>query len=251
MLDIYKINDFLKNILDPGNMKDVALNGIQVECEPEIKKIAFAVDGSLSSIEKAISEKSQLLIVHHGFFWGRPESITGNHFIRIKKMVENNIGLIAYHLPLDANNEYGNNIGIARKINGENVIPFGDYHGFPIGFQCGLNSLKIEAICKMLDISINEKTVRYLPFGKKEIKTAGIVSGGGSSCFTEAVEKKLDLFITGDADHTLYHQAYESNMNVLFAGHYFTETFGVQLLQKLLEKEFGVQTVFCDIPTGL
>jgi dinuclear metal center YbgI/SA1388 family protein len=163
-------------------------------------------------------------------------------------MLDHDIGLISYHLPLDAHAEYGNNIRILKTLKAEHCIPFGYYKGFPIGYQGELKKPEpIESITRALGVN----DFHYINGGKKEIKTIAVVSGGGTSCFEEAVQKKADLFITGDRSHEIYHSALENGINVLFAGHYFTETFGVESLIPILEKEFKVHTIFFDIPTNL
>lgn len=254
MSDIYDIQHFLKNLLDPDDLSDISLNGIQVENDVDIKKIGFAVDASLTSIKEAIKSSCALLIVHHGFFWGKPIAISGLFRNRIKLMLENNLGLIAYHLPLDAHKDFGNNIQILKKIVNDSfdVIPFGEYHGKNIGWEANLKkTISIDKIAANLGISLDDKGINYLGFGKKEIKTIACVSGGGKSCFDEAIDKKIDLFITGEPSHELFHTAKENNINILFAGHYFTETFGVMALQTPLRTKFNVETLFLNIPTGL
>jgi putative NIF3 family GTP cyclohydrolase 1 type 2 len=160
--------------------------------------------------------------------------------------------MIAYHLPLDCHPAYGNNAQILKKIGIENKKPFGFYKGIQIGFAGADDKpFSIIDICGRLGIEINGETVRYLGFGKKDIVNIAVVSGGGGSCFAEAVDTNTDLFITGDAEHELYHSAKENNINLLFAGHYFTETFGVKALCELVRNEFNISTAFCEIPTGL
>lgn len=253
MVNIFTINNFLKEILDPNNMLDIAINGIQVENDGgEIKKIAFAVDASFTAMEKAIKEGCTLLITHHGLFWGKVEPVTGIMRKRLKLMLENNLGLISYHLPLDANLEYGNNSEILKKLGIIQLEKFAQYKGNYIGYKGELEkSLTIENICNKLGIILNSNRVNYLGFGKKEIKKIGVVSGGGGDNLYDAIKEGLDLFITGEGSHELYHVALENKINVLFAGHYFTETFGIKAIQNKIEQEFKVYTIFCDIPTGL
>ena len=168
--------------------------------------------------------------------------------------MENNIGLIAYHLPLDMHFKYGNNIIILKNIlkKPSNYSPFGLYHNNYIGWQTYLkNPMFIEEISSNLGILLNDNNFKYLAFGNKEIRKIAVVSGGAASCFDDAIKNKVDLFITGDRDHTLYHSAKENKINLLFAGHYFTETFGIKALQKAVEKKFNISTCFIDIPTSL
>ena len=131
-----------------------------------------------------------------------------------------------------------------------NPSPFGFYHNNNIGWQVNLNKpIFIEEIFNNLYISKNN--IKYLSFGNKEIFKIAVVSGGGSFCINEAINNKIDLLITGDLDHLLYHTAKENKINILFAGHYFTETFGIKAIQNIIENKFKTQTFFIDIPTGL
>jgi len=253
MLNIYSINDFLKNLLDPESMTDVAINGIQVDNDgSEVSKIAFTVDASYASVEKAAEEKCNLLITHHGIFWGKVEPITGTHRSRLKRLLDENIGLISYHLPLDAHSEYGNNIQIIKKIGVKSPEKFAPYKGNLIGYIGNLDkTLCIDEIALKIGLNLGAKGVNYLGFGNNGIKKVAVVSGGAGDNVFDAIRSDADLFITGDSYHELYHVALENKINVLFAGHYFTETFGVKALMTKIEEEFGLKTVFLDIPTGL
>ena len=201
----------------------------------------------------AIDNKSNLLIVHHGFFWGKPVPVIGSLKKKIELLFNNDIGLIAYHLPLDCNYLYGNNIQILRKIINKNeVSPFGFDKGFSIGWQTQIeNNITIEQICNILDIPIDNLSNKYLGFGNKNIKKIAVVSGAGTRYFDEAIYNNIDLYITGDSDHILFHKAKENNINVLFAGHYYTETFGLKAIEELIKTQFNIKTFFLDFPTNL
>ncbi|MCX7679699.1 MAG: Nif3-like dinuclear metal center hexameric protein [Spirochaetes bacterium] len=249
---IYEINAFLKELLDPFEMADVALNGIQVENEGIISKIAFAVDASFDAIERARAENCNLLIVHHGFFWGKVIPITGNFRKRIRTMLTHNIGLIAYHLPLDAHPQYGNNSQLLRTITNQPLVPFGKSKTTTIGFMTTLaEPLKLDTIISRINAGNPTWPQVILPFGTTHVRTIAAVSGSGANTIDEAIEKNIDLLITGEAPHHLYHTAKEAGINVLSAGHYFTETFGVKALMEPIKKQFNVETLFFDIPTGL
>jgi dinuclear metal center YbgI/SA1388 family protein len=232
--------------------RDKSLNGLQVgDRNADVRRVAFAVDASMASFEKAAADGADLLVVHHGLFWGSPLAVTEGHFRRLKFLLDHRLGLFASHLPLDVHPEVGNNCGMAEALGLTEVRPFGDYHGTKIGLAGRLpNPLTLERICEIL-LHGRESALGILPFGKREIQTVGLVSGGASSSFVEAVAEGLDLFVTGDADHTVYHPALEAELNVLFGGHYATETWGVRLLSKVLGRELGLSTVFLDVPTGL
>ncbi|HBD94058.1 MAG: Nif3-like dinuclear metal center hexameric protein [Spirochaetes bacterium GWF1_31_7] len=253
MNTINTINKYLKNLLDPDTMQDIAINGIQVENDGcSIRRIAFAVDASYASMEKAIKEKCELLITHHGLYWGKVTPVVGVKMKRLKLMLTNNLGLISYHLPLDAHSEYGNNAQIMKKLGITDIQPFGKYKGNLIGYKGTVSApLKIEQIFDKMGIIPGNSNVNYLGFGHKEIKSIAVVSGGAASSLFDAIENKVDLFITGDSSHELYHEALENRINALFAGHYFTETFGIKALQRKIEEDLKIDTVFCDFPTGL
>lgn len=248
-ITITLINSFLKEYLKPELIKDIAINGIQVENEGEIKKIAFSVDLSEELITKVLSNKCNLIIVHHGIFWGTPFPICGSIRKRIKLLLENNIGVIAYHLPLDMHPEIGNNAQILKKITNNTLLPFGFDKGIYYGYQVEVENTSIEKIKKLLGLK-NEDGI-YLNFGKNEIKKIAVISGSGAKFLNEAIESKVDLFITGETEHSIYHLAKEEKINILFAGHYYTETFGVKALMKLIKEKFNLETEFFDIPTGL
>lgn len=252
MITLEQIQKYLKELLDPTSISDYGINGIQVENNNSVTKIAFAVDASLESIKSAVDHKCDLLIVHHGIFWGRPSPITGILKKRIQMMLENNLALIAYHLPLDCHSELGNNIQILKHINAGESTPFGKDKGIYLGHQMELETPRmIEDICKSLSVSLSDKNITYLNFGTQNIQKIAVVSGAGPRFLQEAIDSNCDLFITGDHDHVSYHQAKENNINVLFAGHYFTETFGVKALKEHLRDKFDIETIYYDIPTGL
>ncbi len=235
--------------------KDPSKNGIQVQnAKPQtdtIHTVAFAVDACIETIEKAVESKAQVLVVHHGLFWGHEQTIISGHYNRLKTLIENNIALYACHIPLDANSEVGNNYGLARQIGLQNLEPFGMWNNMTIGVQGSYNTpMSMDSIAKML-LPPDESPIIVFPFGKKEIKTVAVVSGGAEDLLTEAIENSLDLYITGELSHESYHLAKEACINVMAGGHYNTEIVGVSLLAKKLQSEKNINTVFLNIPTGL
>jgi dinuclear metal center YbgI/SA1388 family protein len=217
----------------------------------QVTRVAFAVDASLQTFERVVTANAQALVVHHGLYWGQPLALTGAHFRRVKFLMDHDIALYASHLPLDAHSTLGNNAGMASALGLQSVEPFGDYHGRKIGFQGRLpEPLTLEEVCDVL-FHGRENALQILPFGKKKVTTVGLISGGATRESEQAIAAGLDLYVTGDADHTIYHQAFEAGLNVISGGHYATETWGVRLLAQELQKQTGVPTVFLDLPTGL
>lgn len=245
-------NSFLRREDFPG---DPSRNGIQIQNRaPDadtIRKVAFAVDACEASAEQAAEAGAQLLFVHHGLFWGGCDLLTGVQYKRISAFLRHDLALCAYHIPLDANAEVGNNAGLARRIGLGSLEPFGIWRGMTAGIKGVLrHPVPLDELACMTMLPGEQPLVK-LGFGKKEIRTVGIISGGGSEDVAQAVEAGLDAYITGVFEHEQYHFAEESGINVIAGGHYQTETVGVSLVREKLEREKHIETVFIDIPTGL
>ncbi|MEK6845711.1 MAG: Nif3-like dinuclear metal center hexameric protein [Nanoarchaeota archaeon] len=244
-----EIAEFLDQELDINGIEDDSSNGLQVENTGEIKKIGFAVDACLETFQQAVEAGCQMLIVHHGLFWNKGKFyLAGISYNKIKFLLENNLALYAAHLPLDLHSQYGNNAQIAKLLNLQNTEPFGKYHEKVIGIKGELKAaVSIKEIKKNLEI--NKIQALTLPFGKDKIKTIAIISGGAAAEVEEAIHKKADLYITGEPMHHVYHMAKESNINVIFGGHYETEVWGVKALMSVLKDKFKVNVEFIDVPT--
>ncbi len=249
-----EFDSLIKTILDFESCikADRAINGIQIgELEKEISGISFAVDASMESFKRAIENNTNVLFVHHGLFWGEVKPLTGTFYNRIKYLIENELALYAVHLPLDTNPEFGNNIGICKILNLKDIKPFGEYKGLKIGFK-GIfpEPVSLEEVTIKL-CGKEEYCTKALPFGAKKIKTVGIVSGGAPMTAHDAIKDGLDLFISGEASHDVYHECLESKINVIFGGHYLTEIHGVRAMADHIKGSTDIKTVLIDLPTGL
>ena len=231
---------------------DQSRNGLQVATRvSEVAKVAFAVDASQESFRRAIESGAQVLFVHHGILWEKPERIVVALYERLRVLIEGNLALYAAHLPLDQHPEVGNNGGIARRLDLLDIQPFGGYRGTKIGYKGTLAAaLRLDEVVFRLTGTQGEQ-MRTLPFGPERISRVGIVCGGAAWEVTEAVAEGLDLFITGEPLHAIYHHCLESRIHVIFAGHYQSETFGVRSLSERLARETRLETVYIDVPTGL
>jgi dinuclear metal center YbgI/SA1388 family protein len=231
---------------------DNSQNGLQVGSRTAVaRKVAFAVDASMESFRRAAEWGADTLFVHHGILWDRPLRITGVFYERVRFLVEHDLALYAVHLPLDLHPEVGNNIGIARHLRLTDIQPFCAYRGVKVGCKGILPTpASLDEIVLRLTARQGER-VRTLPFGPAQVRTIGIVSGDVPREVTQAIEEGLDLYITGEPAHEIYHRCLEEQIHVIFAGHYHSETFGVQLLADRLARETGVETTYLDIPTGL
>ncbi|MFC1493546.1 Nif3-like dinuclear metal center hexameric protein, partial [candidate division KSB1 bacterium] len=195
--------------------------------------------------------RADLLFVHHGLYWGKPFALTGFHADRIKLLFKNELSLYAVHLPLDLHPEIGNNAGILKMLDFEVGEPFGEYHGIKIGYKGILKySIKYDDFLARLKKNLNVTPTGFR-FGSDSVSNIAVISGGGASMIEQIVGTNIDTFITGESDHVSYHTAKELGINLVFCGHYATETIGVKNTGRLLEEKFGLETVFLDIPTGM
>jgi dinuclear metal center YbgI/SA1388 family protein len=252
MVILAELVDFLDRELDNFGISDSSFNGLQFEGRPEIKKAMFAVDSGIEVFEAAARENADILIVHHGIFWREANpSVTGVMKRRLDILYKSQISLYASHLPLDRHHKYGNNARIINLLGAEIREGFVFREGKNIGWIGEFTGpKKLENIQLKLEQEIGDKFL-ILPFGKKEIKSLAVCSGGaGHQEFYSALSKGVDLYITGEASD-IYHAAKDAGLNVIFAGHHATETFGVKALSSLVGKKFGIEAVFRDIKTGL
>ncbi len=253
LMNLKELDTYFRSILQIAAFEkyDSSLNGIQIgQSSSVIQKVAFAVDACIESFRTAAQWGADVLCVHHGLFWGKPERIEGVLLKRIKFLLDHDLALYAAHLPLDADPALGNNIAIAHRLGLEGVSPFGIYNGVAIGIKGTLpHPDNLETIASTL-FGPSNSGYQVLPFGKPLIETVAVVSGGAASEAFQAVEAGVDLFITGESSHTIYHTCLEAGLNVLFGGHYQTETGGVQGWAEKTAQDTGLETRFFDIPTG-
>jgi len=248
-----KLDAFFRSFLDfDGFASDSAMNGIQVDNDDSaVTKIAFGVDAAMETFEHAAAISAGMLFVHHGLFWGHPACVAGNMRNRIKFLLDHNICLYAVHLPLDQHPKFGNNAVLARLLGLENIEPFGVYHGKKIGYKGTFpKPVTIDEAVQKISF-MGRPPAGVFPFGKKECLTAAAVSGGSSSNARDAIDEGIDLFITGESFHGIYHDCLEAKLNMIAGGHYSTEVWGVQAVMRHCIDELGIEAEFVDIPTGL
>ncbi len=243
---------YLDESLRVREIEDTSQNGLQVEGPAEVRRVAFAVDACQAAAERAVAEKAQLLIVHHGLFWEKPRRLVGPLFRQARTLILGGCGLYAAHLPLDAHPEVGNNAVLARQLGLQDVRPFGRYHGVEIGAAGTLEPpLPIPTLIGRLIQVLQIPPVRVLASGPPEAHRVAVISGDAVSMLEQVADAGLDTFITGETRHGAFHSVAELGVNVLFAGHYATETVGLRALARHLEERFGLETVFLDLPTGM
>jgi len=241
---------YLDGYLEAGAWSDKSLNGLQVEGAERVRRVALATDTALATIALAADAGAQMLIAHHGLFWGRVEPVVGPLRARLGALFDAGLSLYVSHLPLDAHPEVGNNAVLARLLELEDREPFGRWGDRSIGVRGRLRErVDRAALAARLEALLGARP-DVLPFGDDEIRSVAVVSGAAADLVPEAADAGVDAFITGETSHTAYHQARERRVNVMFAGHYATETLGVRALGDHLTERFGLEAVFLDAPTG-
>lgn len=247
----FELAAYADELLQITEFKDYpnALNGLQVENRGEVKRIAAAVDACLPVILEAVRREVDLLVVHHGLFWGGLQPLRGASYEKVASLLGNGLALYSAHLPLDAHATIGNNAILARKLGVKDRKPFLEMMGRSIGWQGRLSMGRAALVAKLEDLF--QAPVHVAPGGPTEIRRIGIASGGSGDAVHEAVAAGVDTFLAGEGPHWSYTAAEELGINLIYGGHYATETWGVAALAERLGRKFKVETTFIDHPTGL
>lgn len=233
-----------------------ALNGLQLENGGRVARIVAAVDGSQQTIERAAGAAGPvLLLVHHGLFWDGNRPVTGRRYRRLRPALGADLAIYSAHIPLDLHPDVGNNSVLATRLGLTDRTWWGNYKGAAIGVSGNLPAdvTSREALTRRLAacLRIPPTAVRVIPGGPERPRRVGIITGGAGSSIGQAIAAGCDTFITGEGAAHTYFDAIEGGINVLYAGHYATETVGVMALAEHLGARFGLPWEFQDHPTGL
>ena len=248
MTQIMDILSTLDELLKPGDFDDLGPNGLQVPGTSEITKVVTGVTARRALHERAVELGAELVLVHHGLFWDfHPTGLTPLLAERLRPLFKHDINLAAYHLPLDAHPEVGNNALLVHKLGCVEREPFGSYKGRPIGsrgrFPEPISPDELRARVAM----VTGREPLLLGQRAMDISTIGVVSGSAADTLHEAAALGLDAFLTGEPREHITADAEELGISFVAAGHYATETFGVRALGELLADRFGVEHVFVDL----
>lgn len=232
-------------LLDTARFRDYAPNGLQVEGRNSVQRIVTGVTASLALIEAAIDLEADAILVHHGYFWRNEDSrIVGMKQRRIAQLLRHDINLLAYHLPLDAHPELGNNARIGALLG----VPVQSWHGEQGIIALGAlpNPMCAEALAALVEEKL-ERQPLLLPGDGREIRTLAWCSGGAQGYFEEAIALGADAFLTGEVSEPSFHLARESGCAFFAAGHHATERYGIQALGEHLAEHFGLTHQFVNI----
>lgn len=239
----------LDRLLEPARFRDYCPNGLQVPGHSQVITVATGVSASAELFERAAAAEANLLVVHHGIFWGSaPAPIDEPMKRRLKLLFDANISLAAYHLPLDVHPTVGNNALIAHALGSDTLQPFAVHEGQPIGFIAAFPGEGLDA--SELFARVTTLTARkplIFEAGPARVRSVAIVSGAGASYLDEAISAGADAFLTGEPAERVMTQAREAAIHFIAAGHYATETFGVRRLGEHLCERFDVRHLFIDV----
>ncbi|MFT7185827.1 MAG: dinuclear metal center YbgI/SA1388 family protein [Pseudohongiellaceae bacterium] len=246
--NLKNIVNYLDDYLDIGKIKDYCPNGLQVEGRPEIYKILGGVTASQALIDEAIRLGVDAVLVHHGYFWkGEQSQITGIKRKRLKALLENDISLLAYHLPLDVHPEVGNNIQLAKKLNFTVTGPLEPLASKSIGLVGELSEPMSGADFRIFVGEALSRECLHIGDEKGLIRRIAWCTGAAQSMMDKAVDLGVDAFLSGEISEPTVHTARETGVHYFSAGHHATERYGVQALGHKLEVEFDIQFQFIDI----
>lgn len=238
-----EIVTFLNALLCIDEFEDSLPNGLQVEGKQQIRTILTAVSASLELFERARRENAEMVIVHHGMFFKKDSPVVvGGLRRRLRVLLENEINLLAYHLPLDAHPDLGHSALGGRALKLQNILPFATY-----GIAGEVADVPAEQFFQAVK-ALYGTNILIFPSGPPVLRRVALVSGGAQGDLGKAIAAGMDVFITGEASEFVMHLARENNIHFIAAGHYATERLGVQRLAEILPAQFAVTAQFIDIP---
>lgn len=252
MTDLKTVVDFLDAELRTDEIPDYpgAHNGLQLQNDRgRVNRVASAVDGSLPVIRKAIAMEADLLIVHHGLFWQGVRRLTGPWYEKLRLAMEAGLAIYSSHLPLDIHPDFGNNVLLTRALGMEDGEPFLDWKEIQLGRKSFFNG-SLGELTRLVESAVGGRVLRRGE-ANEPAGQVGVITGGAGSEVEAVAREGIETLITGEGPHWSHPLAEELGLQVIYAGHYATETFGVRALVEHLHQQFGLDGVAIDHPTGL
>ncbi len=244
-MNINTLNNYLNLLLQPDRFSDYCPNGLQVEGKREINNIVTGVTASMALLEAALQANADAVLVHHGYFWrGEAQEIIGIKKRRIQFLLQHDINLLAYHLPLDAHAELGNNVMLAKQLGLNITGKTGEKEMLLLAELNAPQSLQMFA--KLIETKLI-RTPQVIGDLAKPVKTVALCTGAAQGYIEQAVAANVDVYISGEISEQTVHVARESGMSYISAGHHATERYGIQALGEHLAPKFGLKHTFIDI----
>jgi dinuclear metal center YbgI/SA1388 family protein len=251
MASLDEIVAFLDDELRLSEVPDYpgALNGLQMQGGEEVQRVAAAVDASLPVVKKAVAAGVDLLVVHHGMFWKGARPVTGATYEKFKTAMEAGLAIYSAHIPLDVHPVLGNNARLSAALELQDTEPFFEWKGTRLGIR-GIFPGSLDQLTERVTEVLGSPP-HVCAAGSDAAGTVGVISGGGGEFLEGVREAGIDTFLTGEGPHWSYTEAEELGLNVLYGGHYLTETSGVRALVDLLVGKYSLDGQFIDHPTGM
>lgn len=249
MVKLSELTAYTHNLLRVAEFNDYCPNGLQIEGRGDVARVVSGVTASLALVEAAIAHKADALLVHHGYFWkGEDARVIGLKQRRLKALLNADISLLAYHLPLDAHPELGNNAQLAKRLGFSATGAFGRTAGPPIACYTELDAAcEVDAMAERIAAALGREPL-VIQAGDRPIRRLGWCTGAAQSYIDEAAQLGLDAFISGEISEYTVHSARELGIHYFAAGHHATERYGVQALGEHLAQQFKLEHTFIDIP---
>ena len=244
-----ELNDYLQDFLEVARFSDYGPNGLQVAGRTSLSKLAFAVSATKDSILQSVALGADGLVVHHGLFWHfhGVQTLTGAFYHRVAPLIQHQINLYAYHLPLDAHLEVGNASVLARKLQLVHLQPFGDHKGASTGVWGRFEEpLKVTDLAGTIEGVCGHSVITSTPSEDNQVSTMGVITGGARGDWVCARQMGLDAYLTGEISEHNWHEAKEGGVTFYAAGHHATERFGIQSLMDHLRERFSLECFFID-----
>ena len=239
---------FLDDLLDAKNFNDFGPNGLQVPGRESVKRIVTAVSAHAELLEAAIAGEADMVVTHHGLIWDfQSRRLSRRAARRLRLVLDADLNMVMYHLPLDAHPKVGNNALLADALQADGHDPFGSVRGLQVGRLARFNDpiSRDELVARTAACTQREPLV--FPFGPNEIRRVALLSGGGANQISQAIAAGADAYITGEPTEHVRAEAREGEITFLAAGHHATERFGVQAVGELLKQQFPVEAEFIDV----
>ena len=245
-MQLKKLCEFCDEYLKVDEFNDYCPNGLQVEANSQVERIVCGVTASQALIEAAIDQGADTLLVHHGYFWkGESHPITGYKGRRISSLIKNNINLLAFHLPLDAHPEVGNNVQLGKIMGWNASASFGEQNLVLEGSLAQAQTLA--EVSRQLEAKLATTTLS-ISAGDHPIERIAWCTGAAQGFIEAAAECGVDAFVSGEISEPTFHLARELGIHYIAAGHHASERYGVQALAKVIADRFGIRQQFIDIP---
>ncbi|PTQ71780.1 Nif3-like dinuclear metal center hexameric protein [Pseudomonas sp. GV071] len=237
-----------ERFLGAARIADYCPNGLQVEGRPQVRRIVSGVTASQALLDAAVEADADVVLVHHGYFWkGENPCVVGMKQRRLKTLLNNDISLLAYHLPLDLHPQVGNNVQLAEQLGITVEGPLDPDNAKVVGLVGSLDEpMSARDFARRVQEVLNREPL--VVEGSQMIRRIGWCTGGGQGYIDQAIAAGVDLYLTGEASEQTVHSARENDISFIAAGHHATERYGVQALGEYLAKRFALEHLFIDCP---